>query len=211
MITLSYTSLSGLHEHPHYWLNKMMGAKMPEWDFFRKGKMCHRILQDHVSGRVPDTRLESFKYKYPLVEEVDFDPKMNFRIKINDEYEVQGYFDGLNEEESESLEGKFGEVWSLKKFQDSYQRKIYSLLRPDIKTQRIITAVSDPDKWITELPKTYTIHPTQTDRDEAMAYILEGIRILKSGEFYGDLVVSGDGQYRCTDPRCLYGQNCLFK
>ena len=211
MITLSFTSISGLHEHPHYWLNKMMGAKMPEWDFFKRGKECHRIMQDHVSGRVPNKGLEWFQYKFPLVEEVDYDPKMNFRIKINEKYEVQGFLDGLNEEELSMLEGKFGEIWSLGKYQRSFQRKIYSLLRPDIKVQRILTGVSFPEQWPFKQPKTYTIEPTQADRDEAMAYILEGIRILESGEFYGDLVKSDDGEYHCNDPRCLYGKNCLFK
>lgn len=184
---------------------------MPEWDFFKAGKAGHRIVQDHVSGRVPDQRLTSFTYRFPLVEEVDFDPRLNFRIDVAPGYQVQGFFDGLNEEEFRSLEIKTGTIWSLGKFQTSFQRKIYSLLRPDIKEQLLFSACADPDKWCVERPKIYTICPTQADRDEALEYILGGIRILESGAFYSDLVQSEDGQYHCTDFRCLYGQSCLFK
>lgn len=211
MITLSFTSLSGLHEHPHYWLNKMMGAKMPEWDFFTKGKEGHRIIQDHVSGVKIDERLPGITYKFPLVETKDFDEKMNFRVKINDKYEVQGFFDGLNEEEHRSLEIKTGTPWTIGKFQKSYQRKIYSLMRPDIQEQMLISANCTPDKWIEDKPRIFTVSPTQTDRDEAMEWILEGIKILESGAFYSDLVKSSDGEWHCTDFRCLYGKNCQFK
>lgn len=206
MITLSYTSISGLHEHPHYWLNRMMGAKMPEWDFFTAGKEGHRIVQDHVAGIKIDPRLESITYRFPMVETVDFDPKMNFRLKINDKYEVQGFIDCLNLEELRSLEIKTGSPWSLGKFQKSFQRKIYSLLKPEIKEQLLLTCSADPDSWLINKPKIFTVCPTTADRDEAMAYILEGIAVIESGVFTGDLV---DG--KCTDPRCLYGENCQFK
>lgn len=211
MATLSFTSLSTLHEHPHCWLNKQAGIKMPEWDFFTKGKEGHRIVQDHVSGRVPDPRLKGFDYKFPLVEEVDFDKRMNFRLKINDKFDIQGFFDGLNDEELRSLEVKTGTPWTLGQFQRSYQRKLYSLLRPDIQEQLLISLNCNPDKWLTEKPRIFTICPTQRDRDEAMAWILGGIKVLESGDFYSDLVKSDDGEYHCADPRCLYGNNCLFK
>ena len=211
MITLSYGSISSLHEHPHYWLNKQAGIKMPEWDFFKKGREGHRIIQDHVSGIKKDKRLKFFKEKFPLVEECDFDPKMNFRIKINDKYEVQGFFDGLNEDTETTLEIKTGTPWTLSKFQNSYQRKIYSLLRPDIKNQIIITADSNPDNWEINRPKYFQISPTKTDRKEALEYILEGIKILESGDFHRDLEKQADGSFKCVDFRCLYGNNCLFK
>lgn len=211
MITLSYTSISGLHEHPHYWLNRMMGAKMPEWEFFKAGKLGHRLVQDHVSGIKLDDRIKDFNYSFPMVEECDFDKKMNFRIQINEKYEVQGFFDGLNLEEAMSLEIKTGAIWSLGKFQKSFQRKIYALLKPDIKKQVMFTAPADPNKWAVEKPKIWTINPTQADRDEALAYILDGIAILESGVFTTDLVESSDGRFMCTDPRCLYGENCQFK
>jgi hypothetical protein len=188
-----------------------MGVKMPEWDFFNAGKEAHRIVQDHVSGVIRDPRLSFFVYSFPLVETVDFDPKMNFRIKIDEEFDVQGYIDGLNIGTSQSLEIKTGAPWSMTKFQKSFQRKVYSLLLPEIKEQLLLSISANPDEWNSSTSKVFSASPTKTDRDEAMEWIKGGIKIFKEGDFYRDLVKHEDGSWHCEDPRCLYGDKCFFK
>jgi hypothetical protein len=119
-----------------------------------------------------------------------------------------GFFDGLNNETKQMLEIKTSSTpWSIGKFQSLIQRKIYSLARPDITEIVCITATRDPKEWEAIAPKSFTIPMTRRDREEAMEWILAGIRVLESGSFSGGLDESG----RCNDQWCYFGKNCSFK
>jgi hypothetical protein len=106
------------------------------------------------------------------------------------------------------LEIKVSNVpWSVIKFQQLFQRKIYALARPDFSETIGITAVRNPEQWKLDQPKVYKIPNTNKDRQEARDWILGGIKIIESGDFKGGLDENG----KCTDPRCYYGVNCQFK
>lgn len=212
MITLSYSSLNLLHECPHNWLNKMMGIPQEDKKFFQEGRESHRIIQEHVSGKKIDERLKHIEYKFPIVEKVDFDPDCKFSFKFgvrstHEEYDLIGFFDGANIEESRILEIKTSSSpWSISKYMNSVQRKIEALATTGFKESCLITGSRNPDDWKGDPPKVYMLPFTESDRKEAMEWVMEGIYILSSGDFTTDLV---DG--KCVDPRCYWGSSCQFK
>lgn len=206
-LILSFSSLSILHECPHNWINKINKIEQPESLALTEGKVAHRLMQDHFSGKILRDDLKHIDYKFPIVEEVDFDERTKFEIEFGDKYLIMGFIDGLNLEEGRMLEIKSSSSpWSLGKFAKSAQRKIYGWARKDIKEALLVTGLRDPDKWATTLPKTALIEFTEQDYEEAVKYIEDGIKILESGEFTTDLV---DGV--CRNPRCYWGENCMFK
>ena len=208
MITLSYSTINMLYEASHNWINKQMGIKQEDKIWFTQGKEAHRIIQDHVSGRKKDPRLEHITFHFPIVEEEDFDERTKFIIKVNEEYQVRGYMDGFNLETKQMLEIKSSStLWTAGKYATLMQRKVYALGRPDMVEGVLITCSRDPNKWAVEKPKTVIVQMTDADRAEAKEWIAKGIEIIEKGDFKGGL----DEHGRCTNPRCLYGKNCLFK
>lgn len=207
MITLSYSTINMIYKASHNWLNKQMGLKPEtriEWD---EGKKAHRIIQDHVSGKLIDERLKHITFTFPVVETVDFDERTKFVIPINTKYAVRGFADGLNKEEKRLLEIKSSSTpWSIGKFLESKQRKIYSLGFPYVSEAILITCLRHPDQWILTPPKVMKLAMTNKDRDEAMEWILGAINIIEKGEFNGGLENG-----KCLDPFCYYGRNCAFK
>lgn len=225
MIQLSYSSLSILHDRPHCWLNKMMGIPQPEKPEWAVGKRIHRIVQDHVAGIKPDERFSHIDYKFPVVEEVDFDERCKFELDmaemidkygkfisggmvnvVNPRYKIIGFRDGSNFDERRFLEIKSSDpVWSLSRFKKSFQRKIYTLTG-EFDECLLITLPKDESRWSENTIKTYLLKATEQDKVDAMKYILDGIKILESGNFTTDLV---DG--KCIDRWCYWGANCQFK
>lgn len=200
MIRLSYTSLNNLM-NGHEWLNRQMGIKIPEYPFLKEGNEAHRIIQDHVSGRVPSDLLKHIKVSFPIVEEIsdEKDPnywkakeKCKFSKTIGDKYEIYGFIDGINEEEKKFLEIKSSsDLWSISKFKNAMQRKIYAWARPEYKEAYLITGQKDPSLWEKEPPKLYSLQNTDQDREEAENWILEGIKILEVGVFNKGLDENG--------------------
>lgn len=210
MITLSYSTITYClqPENSHNWLNKMMGAKVPDNEFFRNGKRLHDIIQGHLSGKVIDERLSHINHKFSIVEEENFDPRCEFIIKINDKYRVRGFVDAKDPEGLILGEIKTsGKMWTIGQFQRSMQKKIYALGHPEYNTLVGITALSDDSLWLKEKPKAYPIPLTQRDRKEALEYILDAIKTIESGEFKGGLDENG----KCVLRFCNYGINCQFK
>lgn len=212
-LQLSYSTINMLYQASHNWLNKQMGLKPEDHDYYHQGKEAHRIIQDHVSNKKIDDRLLHINFLFPIVEEVDFDKRCKFEFPLEvtglkNEYSMIGFMDGMNNEEKRILEIKISSVpWSVLKFQQLIQRKIYSLARPDLTETICITGLRDPEQWKTDKPKVFKIPNTDQDRKEAMGWILGGIKIIESGDFKGGLDENG----KCTDPRCYYGVNCQFK
>ena len=215
MIQLSYSSLSLLHDRPHCWLNKTIGIPQPEKPEWAQGKKIHKIIQAHVSGKKAHPHLKHIKYKFPIVEEVEFDERCRFEIPMAagmksgkvEKYKIIGFLDGLDLKNKRFLEIKSSDpVWTLGRFQRSIQRKLYALAKPKF-TEAILIACSKNEAiWASEKPKVYKVPLTPQDKSEAVDWIMEGIKILVSGNFTTDLVGG-----KCLDPRCYWGENCQFK
>lgn len=210
---LSYSSLNQLHEASHQWINKQMGIPVPEYPFLTAGKQAHAIIQRHVSGEHKYPTLKHIKDKFPIVEPDvpddhpdywDLKEPCKFSFDIGD-YEIIGYYDGLDEENGRILEIKSSSnPWSIGKFRKSMQRKLYGLSNDKIEEAVLVTCHKNIESWENDPPKVYSVPYTKKDRDEAKSWILEGIEILEGGDLTGGLDENG----KCT--RCFYGQNCHF-
>jgi len=194
-----------------------MGIKAEEKPEWAIGKKIHRIIQDHVSGKKPDPRFKHIKYTFPIVEEVEFDGRCRFEFELNPlirkigkikgTYKIMGFFDGLDYENKRFLEIKSSDpIWSISRFEQSFQRKLYSLAEPDFTEAILITCSKDESKWEREQAKVYSVPLTERDRLQALDWITAGIRVLEAGNFTSDLV---DG--KCVDKWCYWGANCQFK
>ncbi len=203
---LSYSTINMVLEHPHCWLNKMMGFKPEEKPWMTEGREAHAIIQAHVSGKKLDDRLAYIGFHFPIVEETDFDPKCKFSFQFEG-WEIIGFFDGLDPANKRFLEIKTStEPWPISKYQQSYQRRLYSLARPEFTESILITGKRGPNTWKINQPKVYSLPLTDQDREEARVWLKKGIDFINAGDFTSDLV---DG--KCVDPRCYYGANCQFK
>ena len=196
MIRLSYSSLKYLNGNAtHEWVNKQMGIPVPKYPFLQEGKDAHRIIQDHVSKKNKDKRLSHIRITFPVVEEREFDPRCRFIIPLSGGYEVTGFYDGRDDERGRFLEIKTSSSpWTLRKFSESIQRKIYALAHPDFTKAYLITGSKDPKVWESAPPKLYAVTLTQRDRDDAWAWIANGIAVLEKGDFTGGL----DEHGKCT-------------
>lgn len=202
----SYSTINMFYTNSHCWINKQSGVKQEDKSYFSEGKIAHSIIQAHVSGRKYDERISYLDCKFPITERYDFDPLCKFSFEI-DGYEIVGFWDGKNIEEKRSLEIKTSsKPWTLKKFMDSNQRKIYSLADEKIEEALLITGSRNPDDWATFKLRQFAVKLTDRDRFEAEAWIRGGIAIFEAGDFTGGLT---DGV--CLDPYCPYGKNCIFK
>jgi len=221
MITLSFSTINNClqPDNSHNWINKQTGIPVPDRGYFQEGKDCHRIVQDHLAGIKTDNRLPTFDQKF-TVETKDFDEKTHFVFSVpkacqafgveypyEEEYGVHGYYDGVSEDGKILFEAKFSSnPWSLSKFKNSMQRKIYGLSNPNFEHAIILTGLRDHTMWDRALPKLYVVDFQDEDNIEAIHWIMDGIERIEKTQFDGGLE---DGI--CTNPRCLYGYNCMFK
>lgn len=207
---LSFSTMRLLHDCPHNYINKITGIKQPESIYLIEGKAAHRIMQEHVSGRKLHPDFAHINFKFPIVEEKDFDERLSFEVPYK-EYIIRGFVDGLDklipEKPEDLLEGKFsGSPWSNKKYKDDPQRKIYAWAIRSIKKCHLITGKRKPEEWRSNRIKTTSIEVVEKDYADAEKYMDEAIEVLETGDFKSDLV---DGF--CRDPRCYWGDRCLFK
>jgi len=210
MIRFSFSTLNLLHTCPHNFQNKMMGIVAEDKPEYKEGREAHRIIQDHVAGIKLDPRLAHIKETFEIVEQVDFDKRCGFEFPLEgyeDKYTLFGYVDGHDKDWTRLLEIKSAvNPWSMQKFIDSPQRKLYALSHKTLQEAVLITGQRDTALWKTEPPKVFTVPLTDKDRTDAIEWILKGIAIFESGDYLTDLV---DG--RCIDPRCWFGNKCSFK
>ncbi len=179
MIYLSYTTLNDLITCPHSWLCRQMGLSKKTFGFMTEGKEAHRIIQAHVSGKQLDPRLEKITVKFPIVEETDQDEKTHFEFAFNKKYGVHGYLDGLDLENGRILEIKTSSTpWSMNKFYQLMQWRIYALSNSVYKEAWFITTTRDLKK-----PNTFMLNITEKDKEKALKYIQMGIDIIESGKF----------------------------
>lgn len=200
-IWLSFSTIKMLHNESHCWINKQMGIQVPDNEYFKSGRDIEKIVCDHLSGKKYDDRLLDIKYKFPIVQEVKFDPRCQFKFDIDDKYAMIGYVDARNPANLTVGEIKTRKgLWGLSEWKNSLQRKIYGIGFEKYKTFYLLTF----DKTDISNHKVYPLEPTPDDRREAMEWIHEGIDIIKSGKYDGGLVDN-----KC-DGFCLYGKSCSF-
>lgn len=203
---LSYSTMRLLYECPHNYLNKISGIPQPDRPEFEEGRVAHRIIQAHLCGDAPREDLKHLNFSFPIVEKADFDPNTKFEVSFG-EHIIFGFFDGLNREKGQLLEIKTSSsLWSLGKFKDSIQRKIYGWAMPELKEAILITSSRDPEKWKFQPPRAIRVLFTDEDRKDAENWILGAIAKITEGKFTEDLI---DGE--CIDPRCEWGTSCIFK
>lgn len=197
-MNLSYSTLRLLHECPHNFINKIEGIPQPDNEHMKAGREGHEIIQNHVSGKQLRDDLKHITFKFPIIEQY-FERELDGHL-------IRGYIDGVNHE-GQMLEIKLsGTPWSMKRFEDSPQRKIYGWAMPGISEGILITGSKDPNMWQYEPPKIIGVPFVVQHIEEAIKWMREGIDIIKKGAFLTDL---DDGV--CTDPRCYWGRNCLYK
>jgi hypothetical protein len=224
-ITLSYSTINNCLQptNSHNWLNKQMGIKPEDKPYYHEGTEGHRIIQQYLLGKKTEPHfykdlsgedkecipyMENIKYRFPIVEERDFDPKCKFTIDISESVEVIGYIDALDPENK-----RFGEIklsvtpWGFRKYVNSNQKKIYSMAFPDFKEAVLITGGRNPEFWEHENLKVYPVPLTDKDRKDGLKYIMEAVKLLEEGDFTGGLDEDGV----CRNKFCYYGENCHFK
>jgi hypothetical protein len=225
MIQLSYSTINMLYQASHNWINKQIGLRPEEKAIYQEGKKAHDIIERHLSGKECHPQLVHLNFSFPIVEEKDFDERLKFNIELNDSllklvdprdprfyqpkdsYNIIGFADGLNQPAGYFLEIKTSSVpWTIKKFFDSEQRKLYALGFAWANRAICISGQRDPAKWATEKVKAYSLPCTPKDHADAILWVLGGIKIIESGDYTGGLV---DG--KCVDPNCYYGINCHFR
>ena len=96
MIELSYSTMNALIHEPHTFICKyVLGLETFTTPYLQEGTRHHRIVQDHVSGRVEHPGLAHLPY-FPHVEHVPFDAGVKVQMPIDDKFSFTGYVDGLN-------------------------------------------------------------------------------------------------------------------
>lgn len=210
MQSYSFSTLRLLHECPHNYLNKINKIKQPESDALKEGKAAHRIMQDHVSGVKPHPCFEHIDLKFDVVETKDFDPRCKFEVPFGD-YVIFGYIDGLDkpvkEEPTVMLEGKFSSSpWGLTKYKRDPQRKICGWAVRSLKEAYLLTGLRRPEQWETTKLKTARVPFKPKDYSDAEEWMLKAIKMIEEGDFLSDLVNG-----KCVNPRCYWGENCMFK
>ena len=200
MVKLSYSTLNATINCHQFWLNKMMGLPTEDFEYFHYGKGGHDIIQRHVSGREKDPLLlhsmPSEHFNFPIVETKDFDENTHFEVPIDNKYLLHGYNDGLNLATKTILEIKISTTpWTSSKIKESMQKKCYALGRPEMTRMLLVTARPD----LSGLKK-FEVALTQKDRDEALAWIKDGIKIIEDATF------DGGACRNCY--RCVYKNSC---
>ena len=208
MITLSFSTLDATEKCNQYWLNKMQRLETVDFPWFQTGKKLHNIIQEHVSGKKEDKRLTNGgitlpEFKFPIVEEKDFDERLKFTIKIDENYEIIGFLDGIDPKRKRFLEIKPSNVlWSLRKFLTSPQRKIYAWAFPDFKEMVGISCekkLIDPKETEVKV-KSFILPLTKKDIQEAKDWVNERIKIIEEGKF------DGGSDINCSF--CVYNESC---
>lgn len=209
-VWLSFSTINMLYNCSHGWINKVLKREVEDKTYFQEGREAHRLIQDHVSGIKKTHYLTGWREEiyFPIVEQKQFDDNLRFRFDIDDTYGVTGFADGLNPDLLRVGEIKTSSViWSVKKYAESMQRKVYAVGFPSYKEGLLITCSRNPRDWFLKPPRTALVPFTDRDREEALAWIKGGIAIIKNGNFKGGL----DSDGYCNDWNCLYGKNCFFR
>ena len=202
MIELSYSTMNALIHEPHTFICKYtLDLETFTTPYLEEGSRLHRIVQDHVSGRAEYPALAHLPY-FPHVEQGKFDPVMNVRLPINDQFSFFGYVDGLNPQTKQFLEIKTGSAWSKQRFLALVQWKLYAAALPDY-TDVVFVNCSRPERYWTASNVTVYRHTiTAEDRAAAQPFIARAIDIIEHIDQY-PLTVKGRSRW-CFYRGCPY-------
>ena len=187
MTKLSFSTLSELYNCRMSWLNKLMGLPKHEPHYFEEGRLAHRVIQDHMSGKKKDSRLlrdgVDILPEFSIVEEEDFDPRLKFESPITwrdlPSYYLFGYMDGKNKDSGRILEIKTSNTpWSPKRFEDSMQWRFYALCNDWVREIYLVTCT----RGLANL-KVMHREVTPADLEQARAWVDGAISIIESGNF----------------------------
>lgn len=191
---LSCSKLNSFLECPRSYLNAMMYLEKEDFPYFHTGREGHEIIQKHISNKLLDDRLKDLKYHFPIVEEKDFDERLKFEIKFDDDTFI-GFLDARNDEKKVFCDIKISTtLWTMKKFLDLMQRKVYQLAYPGYS---FVGITAKPD-----LSEVYTIELPNRPKDSETAreWIIEGFKKVKESKY------EANPDANCH--RCVYRKTC---
>jgi len=196
---LSCSKLNSFLECPRTYLNATMYLEKEDFPYFHTGREGHAIIQKHISRKELDERLTEklSKYHFPVVEEKDFDERLKFKLKFGDD-EFIGFLDARNDEQKVFSDIKISTtLWTMKKFLDLTQRKVYQLAYPDYS---FVGITAKPD-----LSEVYTVDLPNRPKDAEYArnWILEGFKKVKEG---AKTNYAENPNANCF--RCVYRRSC---
>lgn len=199
MQKLSYSTMAELMRCPHAYVNKQMGLERFEHAYYDEGRAVHRVIQEHVSG----TRLNPLLEHLPLfdtVETEDFDPKTYFEFEHNG-FIVHGYLDGYDSERHELLEIKSSsQPWTLSKFADLVQWRIYALAKVQAKKAWFVSVPRDMQLWNVHTIKIYNSPISFQDKQKAVEFIdlaIDRVKNIKDA-------IAAETTQKCSFKQCPY-------
>jgi hypothetical protein len=195
---LSTSTLNAFLDCPRSYLNKQMMLPKIEFEYFKYGKEGHEVIQKHISGK-PDLLHPELKDKlagmnFPIVEEKDFDERLKFRMQFGPD-EFIGFLDARNDDDKIYSDIKISTtLWTLKKFMDLMQRKVYQLAYPGYSFVGITATPDLKEVSIFRVPN------RPQDAEKARAWIEAGIKAINESKFEANLNAN------CY--RCVYRDSC---
>ena len=192
---LSCSTLNAFLDCELSYLNKQRKLPTFEFDYFTTGKEAHKIVQKYISGKIDDPRLRELDgLHFPIVEEKDFDDRLRFEIPFGSDKFI-GFLDARNDEEKIFSDIKTSTtLWTLKKFLDLMQRKVYQLAYPQYSFVGITTKPDLSEVYVVEIPN------RPKDAEVARDWIVEGFRAIKQSKF------QANPDANCY--RCVYKDSC---
>jgi len=193
---LSCSSLNNFIMCEKTWLNKQLCLSTVDFPYFRTGREGHEVVQRHISKKKLDDRLtENLKgFYFPIVEEKDFDERLKFDIKFGKDNFI-GFLDARNDGAKVFSDIKIStKLWTMKKFVDLMQRKVYQYAYPDYSFVGI-TATPDLKEAETKI-----IPCRPQDAEEARKWIVAGFKAIKNSDF------KPNPKANCQ--RCVYQNSC---
>lgn len=202
MIELSYSTMNALIHEPHTFICKYtLGLETFTTPYLEMGNRLHRIIQDHVSGRVEHPALAHLPY-FPHVEQDSYDPKMRVFLPINTKFGFHGYVDGLNPQTGQFMEIKTGSVWSKQRFLDLVQWKLYAACLPEYSEVVFVNCSSNEQYWTKGNVRVFRHTITELDRAAARPFIKKAIDVIEHLDRY-PLYVKGRSRW-CFYDGCPY-------
>lgn len=193
---LSTSTLNAFLDCPRSYLNKQIMLPKITFDYFTYGKEGHVVIQKHISGAHRDPRLAAplKGHKFPVVEKCDFDANLKFSIPFGPDTFI-GFLDARNDQLKIYSDIKISTtLWTLKKFMDLMQRKVYQLAYPDYS---FLGITATPD-----LESVYTVPIPNRPKDAEIAreWIVAGIKAINESKF--------EANEKANCFRCVYKESC---
>lgn len=193
---LSVSTLNAFLDCNLTFKNKQMMLSKIDFPYFHTGREGHKIIQNHLAGYKKDPRLTTALkgQVFPVVEKMDFDANLKFTIPFGDDSFI-GYLDARNDQLKIYSDIKISTtLWTLKKFMDLMQRKVYQLAYPDYSFVGI-SALPD----LSEV-KVVKVDNRPQDAEKAREWITEGFKAIKESNF------EANPEANCF--RCVFRDSC---